>query len=49
MTGRIVVDTTNNRVGPRPEDIVDLGQQSSSEARTLLADTNRAATPGKSP
>lgn len=31
MAGKIVIDTTNNRIGPRPEDTVDLGQQSSSD------------------
>lgn len=30
-TGAIVIDTTNNRVGPRPEDLVDLGGRGSSE------------------
>lgn len=29
--GTIVIDTTNNRVGPRPEDVVDLGGRGSSE------------------
>jgi predicted dinucleotide-binding enzyme len=31
LDGKIVVDTTNNRVGPRPEDVVDLGGRTSSE------------------
>jgi 8-hydroxy-5-deazaflavin:NADPH oxidoreductase len=31
LAGKIVVDTTNNRVGPRPEDLVDLGGRTSSE------------------
>lgn len=29
--GKVVVDTTNNRFGPRPEQIYDLGRRSSSE------------------
>lgn len=29
--GKIVVDTTNNRTGPRPEDLIDLGGRTSSE------------------
>jgi predicted dinucleotide-binding enzyme len=31
LAGRIVVDTTNNRTGPRPEDLVDLAGRTSSE------------------
>lgn len=31
VSGTIVIDTTNNRVGPRPEDVVDLGGRGSSE------------------
>ena len=31
MAGRIVVDPTNNRVGPKPEDLIDIGDRSSSE------------------
>jgi predicted dinucleotide-binding enzyme len=31
LAGKIVVDTTNNRVGPRPEDVLDLGGRTSSE------------------
>jgi 8-hydroxy-5-deazaflavin:NADPH oxidoreductase len=31
LAGKIVVDTTNNRVGPGPEGIVDLGGRTSSE------------------
>lgn len=34
--GTIVVDTTNNRVGPRPEDLVDLGGRGSSEVVAAL-------------
>lgn len=34
--GAIVVDTTNNRVGPRPEDLVDLGGRGSSEVVAAL-------------
>jgi 8-hydroxy-5-deazaflavin:NADPH oxidoreductase len=29
--GKIAIDTTNNRIGPRPEDVVDLGERTSSE------------------
>jgi predicted dinucleotide-binding enzyme len=29
--GKIVIDTTNNRRGPRPEDLVDIGDRGSSE------------------
>jgi predicted dinucleotide-binding enzyme len=31
LAGKIVVDTTNNRIGPRPEDVLDLGGRTSSE------------------
>jgi predicted dinucleotide-binding enzyme len=31
LAGKVVVDTTNNRVGPRPEDLLDLGGRTSSE------------------
>lgn len=31
MAGRIVVDATNNRIGPNPEDLIDIGDRSSSE------------------
>lgn len=31
LAGRIVVDATNNRIGPRPEDLVDLAGRTSSE------------------
>ncbi|OLB79388.1 MAG: hypothetical protein AUI14_10550 [Actinobacteria bacterium 13_2_20CM_2_71_6] len=31
LAGKIVVDATNNRVGPRPEDVLDLGGRTSSE------------------
>jgi len=31
LTGTIVLDPTNNRVGPRPEDVIDLGGRLSSE------------------
>ncbi|WP_260843681.1 NADPH-dependent F420 reductase [Robbsia andropogonis] len=30
-TGKIVIDTTNNRRGPRPEDLIDIGGRGSSE------------------
>jgi predicted dinucleotide-binding enzyme len=30
-TGKIVIDTTNNRSGPRPEDLIDIGDRGSSE------------------
>lgn len=36
VAGKIVIDATNNRVGPRPEDIVNLGQQSSSDVVAAL-------------
>jgi predicted dinucleotide-binding enzyme len=29
--GKILIDTTNNRIGPRPQDVVDLGGRGSSE------------------
>ena len=29
--GKIVIDTTNNRRGPRPEDLIDIGARTSSE------------------
>jgi 8-hydroxy-5-deazaflavin:NADPH oxidoreductase len=29
--GKIVIDTTNNRIGPGPADVVDLGERTSSE------------------
>lgn len=29
--GKVVIDTTNNRTGPRPEDLIDLGDRTSSE------------------
>lgn len=29
--GEVVIDTTNNRTGPRPEDLIDLGGRTSSE------------------
>jgi predicted dinucleotide-binding enzyme len=29
--GKIVIDTTNNRRGPRPEDLIDIGARGSSE------------------
>lgn len=29
--GKVVIDTTNNRTGPDPEDVVDIGGQTSSE------------------
>jgi predicted dinucleotide-binding enzyme len=35
-SGTIVIDTTNNRVGPRPEDLVDLGGRGSSEVVASL-------------
>ncbi len=31
LADRIVVDATNNRVGPNPEDLIDIGDRSSSE------------------
>lgn len=31
VPGKVVLDTTNNRIGPRPEDVVDLGGRGSSE------------------
>ena len=36
VTGRIIIDTTNNRTGPRPEDLVDLGGRGSSEVVASL-------------
>lgn len=30
-TGKVVIDTTNNRRGPRPEDLIDIGGRGSSE------------------
>jgi hypothetical protein len=30
-SGKIVVDTTNNRSGPRPQDLIDIGDRGSSE------------------
>lgn len=29
--GKVVIDTTNNRIGPGPDDLIDLGGQTSSE------------------
>ena len=34
--GKVVIDTTNNRFGPGPKDIVDLGDLTSSEAVAAL-------------
>lgn len=31
VSGKIVIDATNNRIGPRPEDVIDLGGRGSSE------------------
>jgi hypothetical protein len=31
LDGKIVIDTTNNRFGPNPEDVYDLGDRASSE------------------
>lgn len=31
VPGKVILDTTNNRIGPRPEDVVDLGGRGSSE------------------
>lgn len=31
VKGKIVIDPTNNRVGPRPKDLIDLGGRTSSE------------------
>lgn len=39
--GAVVIDTTNNRVGPRPEDIVDLGGRGSSEVVAELVPSAR--------
>jgi predicted dinucleotide-binding enzyme len=35
-TGKIVIDTTNNRIGPGPADVVDLGERTSSEVVAAL-------------
>jgi predicted dinucleotide-binding enzyme len=40
-SGAIVIDTTNNRVGPRPEDLVDLGGRGSSEVVAALVPSAR--------
>ena len=31
VSGKVVIDATNNRFGPRPEDLVDIGDRGSSE------------------
>ncbi len=35
-TGKVVIDTTNNRRGPRPEDLIDIGGRGSSEVVAAL-------------
>lgn len=37
VSDTIIIDTTNNRSGPRPEDLVDLGGRGSSEVVASLA------------
>ncbi|WP_434575462.1 NAD(P)-binding domain-containing protein [Pseudomonas sp. Z3-6] len=34
--GKVVIDATNNRRGPRPEDLIDIGDQGSSEVIAKL-------------
>lgn len=41
LGGKIIVDTTNNRVGPRPEDLIDLGGRTSSEIVAELVPASR--------
>ena len=46
LAGKIVVDTTNNRTGPRPEDLVDLGRFGQQrEARRQQADDRQDREP----
>ena len=41
VSGRIIIDTTNNRTGPRPQDLVDLGGRGSSEIVASLVPSAR--------